>query len=90
MGFELQYTDQHGRRVSQQQWIEGIKDQAIHNALLGVEQDVHREVAALRCPEHGRTPTIRTKIVGNRLQSEITGCCETIRTRAQQIATRQA
>ena len=90
MGFELQYTDQHGRGVSQQQWIDDIKDQAIHNALLSVEKDVHREVAALRCPEHGRTPTIKTKIVGNRLQSEITGCCESIQVRAQQIAARQA
>ena len=89
MGFEMEWKDENGRKVSRDQWFKGLQDKAVGNALKDIEKDVHREIAALRCPVHGETPKVKTKIVGKSLESEITGCCDDIKAKAQKIATRQ-
>jgi hypothetical protein len=89
MGFEIDYK-LNGHKVTQQQWIKGMADEAVKKGLVEIEKEVHRKVASLRCPTHQQTPTIRTRIVGHELRSEIRACCDPMRDRAQMIATRRA
>ena len=89
MGFEFEYN-LNGRKVTQQQWMNALEEQALKEALSEHEKEVHRKVATLRCPTHRRTPQIRTRIVGHELRSEVSACCVQMRDKAQLIAVGRA
>ena len=90
MGFEMEWRDSHGRKVSREQWTKSLQDKAVGAALKDLEKQIHGKVAALRCRVHGERPNIKTKIEGHLIKSEITACCEDMTAKAQKIATNQA
>jgi hypothetical protein len=88
--FEFNYQDEHGRKISQEEWIRGLAEEATATAMPSLAKKVNAEVARLRCPVHGEHPkVVKSTIDGNRLTTEISACCDEMRDRAQKVAAGQ-
>ena len=70
--------------------IEDLKKTAIKEGLRSVEQEVRRDVSALRCPAHGESPkVVSSSISGDRLTTKISACCDDMLDKAQKVAARE-
>ena len=83
MGFEAEYRDSTGRKH---------KDMA---SMLKAEVDltvdehmaaIRRAAEAVRCPEHGKTPTVEMTRTAEGASYEINGCCDDLCHRAEAAA----
>ncbi|OAI39848.1 hypothetical protein AYO39_02360 [Actinobacteria bacterium SCGC AG-212-D09] len=82
MGIQLQYKI-NGRKVSHAEWLRHLGEEAKAKAV----DDVKARVARLRCPTHGKSPrAVRTTKSGDRVNFEISACCDRMLKRAQEVA----
>jgi signal recognition particle subunit SEC65 len=79
-----------GRKVSEQEWVRHLSQEAVAKVLPEVAKDVKAEVERLHCPVHHEHPkVVRSQIVGNELRTQVSACCAEMREKAQRIAARQ-
>jgi len=83
MGFGLEYT-LNGRRVTEQQFLDGLEKQAIDQAL----DTVKRRIESTRCSKHGQRAraTLKSRR-GARFEFDVSGCCDELVRSAQRAAT---
>jgi hypothetical protein len=65
-----------GRRVSQDEWMKSIVDEARGAAL----SQVQAKVESLRCPDHGRGPRLTAQVpAGTDVNLSFDVCCEKLK-----------
>ena len=70
---EIEFRDQHGRKVSSQEWARGIEEVAMEQANRAIE-DV---ITSVRCPEHGRSITnLRATRESGGIKYAWQACCD--------------
>jgi hypothetical protein len=68
------------RRVSRREWEKHLFEEAPRQA---AEDEIKRKLGPIRCPVHGRAPTVnRGRTTRGGFDLEIEGCCEALVERA--------
>lgn len=72
---ELGFRDQHGRKVSERDWMRGIEDAVFEEA----ESALDERISRVRCPEHGSHPTKIHKFrEGDAIRFQWEACCDAL------------
>jgi Ser-tRNA(Ala) deacylase AlaX len=84
MDFSFEFNYQiNGRKVSKDEWMRHIADEARSKAAA----ELSARVARLRCPVHNESPKVlRTTKTGDRISFDIQACCKTMLEQAQRVA----
>lgn len=72
MGVNIEYKIGN-RRVSKREWEKHVFHQEPRRM---VRENVESKIRSVRCPTHGRTPTVRTRETSRGFEFDIEGCCD--------------
>jgi hypothetical protein len=80
MGIEFEFRDEHGRRVSEREWLRGIEQETRKAG----EDAIKSAIRGARCPVHGGGPrNIREVRRGSEVEFQWDACCERLQQEAE-------
>jgi hypothetical protein len=71
-----------GRKVSRDQWFQGLADEAVAGPL----REVQKTLEGVTCPDHGKRPVVTMERTADGASFHIEGCCEKLVEKAQRAA----
>lgn len=81
-GMRLKYM-LDGREVSREEWARGLVDKGVERAA----ESVRDRVSALKCAEHGESPTVEVQSAEGKTSLRIRSCCPALHAQAQALLT---
>lgn len=87
MSFDFEFNYQiDGRKVSKDEWMRHLGQEAVAKAMPQVAQEREAEVVELRCGVHGESPTVTHTTSGDQIKFQIKACCDELLEQAQKVA----
>ena len=80
MGLEIEFTDERGQKVSQEQFVKNLADEV---QLKGIQEHVRQSLVGIRCAEHDQTPRVKIRRApGDKVIVNVEGCCDKLESEA--------